>query len=613
MSFISPLALLLFLPLGGIIVVLYLLKLKRREQTVSSIFLWQDAVADIQANSPFQKLKKSLLLLLQLAALLLLLTAAARPYLRVKGMGENRIVVILDSSASMKATDVTPSRFEQAKSRALDIVKRMGPGDTMLVMTAGSKTRVVAASTSDKRTLIPAISSLQPVDAPCNMRQAMVLALSLVGGKSGAPPRIVVLSDGGFDDMTSLSSSGAKLDFIRIGKRNDNVAITGMSSRKSLSGKQQVFISLKNYAAQAKHFDLDMYLGKQLLDTREENLKPGETRQEVLENVDNLNGRVTAKLDLSDDLATDNFGSVYLSKPRKLSVLMVSKGNLFLQNALNLDQRVQLSRVDATPSDLGKRGYDLVVFDGVNPPSDLPTGGYLLINTSSAQGPADVGAEVDRPAVVDSSRDHPVSAYVDFSNLAISKARTLKPKNWAAAIVEGAQGPLGVVGSQGGRRFVQMSFDFLGSDFPLKVGFPIFVTNCLDWLAPPDGTGGGESVRTGQPVYVDVPPDVREITVQPPDVGAQTVRVIQTPLVFEDTERAGIYQVHGKGVDREFACNLTSSTESNIMPREALSIGGKSFKADRGSVHTNRELYGILLILALMLLTFEWYAYHKRI
>ena len=59
MSLLSPWSLLLILPLGGIIVLLYLLKLKRKEQVVSSVMLWQDAVADIQANAPFQKLKKS--------------------------------------------------------------------------------------------------------------------------------------------------------------------------------------------------------------------------------------------------------------------------------------------------------------------------------------------------------------------------------------------------------------------------------------------------------------------------------------------------------------------------------------------------------------------------
>lgn len=603
----------LLLPLGAIIVLLYLLKLKRKEQVISSIFLWQDAVADIQANAPFQKLKKSLLLLLQLLALLMLVVAVSRPYLRTKGVSENRIVVIMDASASMKATDVSPSRFEQAKSRALDIVRRMGPGDTMLVITAASKTRVVASSTSDKKALVSAVSSLMPVDTSCNMRQAMVLALSLIGGRSSTPPRIVVLSDGGFGEMPNLSSSGAKLDFIRIGRQGNNVAITGLSSRKTLSGEQQVFVALKNFCKVEKRCNLEMYLDNSLLDIREESLKPGEARQEILSGVNNLGGRMTAKLVISDDLAVDNSGSVYLAKPRRMSVLLVTKGNIFLQNALNLDPRVELARAESVPSGLEDQGYDLVVFDGIQPPSALPQGGYLLINTSAAQGPADMGGSVERPGVVDSSRNHPVSAYVDFSNVAISRAGVLKSKDWATNIIEGAHGPLGVAGSKGGLRFVQLSFDLLESDFPLRVGFPVFITNCLDWLAPAGAKGSGESIRTGQPMYVDVPPDVLEVKVQLPNGQQKTVKVTQLPIVFDDTELAGVYRVRGKGVEKEFTCNLASSAESDIMPRDVLSIGGQAFKSSTNAVRTNMEMYGFLAFFALGLLAFEWYAYHRRI
>ncbi len=301
MSLLSPLSLIWFLPLGAGIVVLYLLKLKRKERTVSSVLLWQDAVADIQANAPFQKLKKSLLLFLQLAALLLLVLAVARPFVRARGTSENRIAVIIDASASMQSTDVSPSRFENAKSRALAVVKRMGHGDTMLVIRAGAKTQVVAPFTSDKRALASAISKIKPVDTPCNMRQAMVLALSLVAGRSTAPPRIVVLSDGLFEPLVDLSPGKARIDFVRIGRECDNVAITGMDSRKTLSGDQQVFVSLRNFSTRKHDFNLEIYLKKGdsslfparkkrelspfLVDVRAESLGPGEAKQEILSNV----------------------------------------------------------------------------------------------------------------------------------------------------------------------------------------------------------------------------------------------------------------------------------------------------------------------------------------
>ncbi|MDO8585811.1 MAG: VWA domain-containing protein [Armatimonadota bacterium] len=613
MSFLSPLSLLLFLPLGGAIVLLYLLKLKRKERVVSSVMLWRDAVADIQANAPFQKLKKNLLLFLQLAALLLLIMGVARPIVRTKGLTANRIVVILDSSASMQSTDVSPSRFGKAKTIALDTVRRMGSGDLMLVITAGAKTRVVSPFTSDKRALSAAISGLAPADTHCNMKQALVLAISLAAGQTGPAPRIVVLSDGRFGALTDLPGRNLRLDFVKIGRESDNVAITGIDSRKTLSGEQEVFIGLRSFSRRERSFNLEIYLNDQLRDLREETLKPGEMKQEMLGDVTGAGGRVTAKLDVRDDLAADNTGSVYLTRPRKISTLLVTKGNIFLQNALNLDPNTQLTRAESVPADFDKRRYDLVVFDQIAPPASLPPGGYLLVNTAAAQGPADLGAKADMPVIVGSDRRHPVGAYVDFAAARIAEGRYLKSRDWATTLVEATGGPLGVAGQKNGRRFVQLGFSLLDSDFPLRVGFPIFITNCLNWLVESNASEAGDSTRTGTTMMIDIPPNTRTITVEDPRGARRTLDVTQTPVAFENTDIAGVYKVRGKGVNKEFACNLASSEESNTEPKDVFAVEGKRFTATSKAVSTNREYYGYLILLALAVLCFEWYAYHRRL
>src|SRR6476469_963595 len=142
MPFATPVALLglLFVPA---VIAMYLLRLRRREAVVPSTLLWQRLVADVEANAPWQRLRRSLLLLLQLLLVLLLAGLAARPFLeRPAGLARD-LVLVIDTSASMAATDVTPDRLTAAKAAALDALRDLPAGGKVSVVAAGRTARVV--------------------------------------------------------------------------------------------------------------------------------------------------------------------------------------------------------------------------------------------------------------------------------------------------------------------------------------------------------------------------------------------------------------------------------------------------------------------------------------
>src|SRR3954462_8012351 len=78
------------------LLILYFLKLRRREMLVSSTLLWRKAIQDLQVNAPFQKLRRNLLLLLQLLLLLLLTLALSRPVSNVTPTAGKMTVIIVD-------------------------------------------------------------------------------------------------------------------------------------------------------------------------------------------------------------------------------------------------------------------------------------------------------------------------------------------------------------------------------------------------------------------------------------------------------------------------------------------------------------------------------------
>ena len=68
MQFLTPFAFALS-ALAVPIILLYMLKLRRKQTQVSSTMLWEKLLREKQANAPWQKLKRNLLLFLQLLIL----------------------------------------------------------------------------------------------------------------------------------------------------------------------------------------------------------------------------------------------------------------------------------------------------------------------------------------------------------------------------------------------------------------------------------------------------------------------------------------------------------------------------------------------------------------
>src|SRR6266567_8223932 len=120
MSFLVPAAL-AFGIIIPIILLLYFMRPKRQDRVVGSTLLWQQALQDIQASHPWQRLRITPLLLLQLLAALVIVLILTRPAIFAASPISGNTIIILQASASMQATDVIPTRFESAKNTIADL------------------------------------------------------------------------------------------------------------------------------------------------------------------------------------------------------------------------------------------------------------------------------------------------------------------------------------------------------------------------------------------------------------------------------------------------------------------------------------------------------------
>src|SRR3979409_1398027 len=180
MNFLSPLALVLGITLP-IVVIFYLLKVRRHDEEVSSTFLWNDLIRDLAAHEPLQRLKTSLLLLMQLLALALITFTVARPFSEQVGQKPVQAVLLVDGSASMQAQDVQPSRFARAVEAARSTLAGLPENSMATAILVAAHPQVLVAATADRNQVDRALSTAQPSGAAADLREALLLARSLGG------------------------------------------------------------------------------------------------------------------------------------------------------------------------------------------------------------------------------------------------------------------------------------------------------------------------------------------------------------------------------------------------------------------------------------------------
>jgi hypothetical protein len=193
MSFLAPVAFALA-ALIPVIVAMYLLKLRRTEQVVSSVYLWRRMVRDLEANAPWQRLRRNLLLILQTLFLAALILALARPFTWAEGASGQVTILILDTSASMAATDVAPSRLDAAKAQARQLVDGLPDDARVTVIAAGDGAQVLVASSQDRRQIHLAMDNVKAVAGGSDLTAALELASAIVARQPET--EIVLLSDG---------------------------------------------------------------------------------------------------------------------------------------------------------------------------------------------------------------------------------------------------------------------------------------------------------------------------------------------------------------------------------------------------------------------------------
>jgi hypothetical protein len=174
--------------------------------------------------------------------------------------------------------------------------------------------------------------------------------------------------------------------------------------------------------------------------------------------------------------------------------------------------------------------------------------------------------------------------------------------------------PLLIAGSRprekGEQRVAALAFRLLDSNLPLRVAFPLMISNTIQWLAgvaPIDAS----TFRAGETVPLDANTSVTLKAEQP---GASGSGGPDQSGEFRPL-RDGFYKLRANGSERWLAVNTASELESDLRSGVAPSSAGPGEIAALwqrlGSV-TGWPLWQLCALAALLLFTGEWWLFHRR-
>lgn len=603
MQFFNPLALgfAIIIPL---IILLYLLKPRRQEMIISSTYLWEQVLKDIEASNPWQRLKKNLLLLLQLLAAVLLVVALTRPYLPVAEDGARHLVVVLDCSTSMAASDVYPSRFEAARQKAAKMANQLGPHDRMTLIAMAEKPAVLVSASRDRKEIERVLKEATLTSGSADLQAVMAIISAMV--KTDDSISLLVLSDGGVMPVNNKIKLACPVKVDLIGKSSDNVGITTLATRHHNS-QVLTLARVKNFSRETVETDIELRAGEALLDVKNLVLKPGEMRDIIWDDLPITMDIIEARLSRNDIYSPDNKVWTVVQAADEKRALLVSPGNVFLEKALTLSGALDLYKTAPASYLDYNEDYDFHIFDGWLP-EQLPRTAMLVINPPPGNPHITVSGSSKNITAVNGRLDEPLLRYVDINGWQMASARNLILPAGFKTLLDYQKKPLLATGQYQGQRMAVWGCDLHESNIPLQTGFPILINNLVSWLLPErqdnvaviSSDVYGFTVLPGSEEIVMQGPDGREHTYKPP-----------FPAMFP-TKNPGPYRfIQVAGDRQQTICAVKNSgnlLESDLKPR---SIGWIEAEGKPAKNISNREIWPYLVILCLVILLLEWEVYRR--
>lgn len=596
-----PLALLVLIP---VIIIMYLLKQKAVEHPFSSLFLWREMYKNMQANTPWEKLKKNLLMYLQIATVLILIFALMSPYIRSETTSAGHVVLVLDTSGSMKTKyDDGHTRMEVAVSEAVDYVDKLPADTSVSIITSDKEAALVLTDSVDKGLAKKRLNAIRATNFMGDCTAGMEMAESMIAQWETA--EVVYFTD----TYVSCKSTGGHI--VDVYSKMNNAVLEYVGHGINNEGMLTVLAKVSNFSDEILKTDINLYGDDEMLAVQEVELAAGESEIVYFENL-NFEGKVIyAELnDVKDALILDNGCYDVITETAECKVLLMTEQNLYLEKALALIDGVSVTKSNdiAGFKDFLNQEYDLYVFDGMVPEKLPKNGSMIFINCECPElfTVADI-----LEGVMIKVKDTKVTKYLENYSFGASRVKAMEVPGWADSFLTADYYSAGFIGTYGSQQVCVLGMDFHDTELPLKSEFPILIYNIMNECVN-TGMLSATVLNAGEVVKVSGKLDGKKPVIEQPD--GKNTELAGTIVNYTDTNKPGVYAVvqeaDGEKQTEIFAVNFPKN-ESYIRNTPDGNTDNMT-SVVQATVNSSLNLRNVIILLALILLCIEWIVYLRR-
>ncbi len=632
MTFAQPLA--WFLLLSAIpIVLLYILKVRPRQEPVSATIFWQQVFEERRTQSFWRRWRHLLSLLSSLLFLSLLIASVLDPVPTRKK--PEHCVIVIDNSASMNARPGPgqPTRLDQAKTEIRRFLDNSDAARHTAILTADGSPHLVVGFTNHLGTLRHAVASISGSDSPTALSESVKLAQQLVATAESS--QVIVYTDGCTEELAELTKL-PNVHFFPLGQPVDNLAITKFQARRSQGDAvgYEVLVELAHFGTEPVEARLELELDERIVDVIPLTLEPNIPQTRVIRNTTPQGGLLRATLRLADDtqgitdaLATDNIALAFLPERAPQHVYLCGQENYFLQQVLQAQPNVEVHVLAAVPADMSEKVPDgaVLVLHRTIPPR-LPKGNVFVVdprgNPDGGCDLFDVGELLDMPDVAATAEESPLMKFVRLKNMTIFGARSIalrpSPADWVVLAETPESSPVYAFRETNDAAVAVLSANLSQGDLALRTAFPIMVSQALACFR-----GGGElepAFSTGQTVTLPLKTASDTVILRSPSGQERAVPVQAGRVSLGPLSETGIWTLREATSEAEtlaqIACNLSCAAESNLCLAPATFCQASTTTRPTSPQTTlqagSRPIRFLLCFVALLYTCAEWLLYQRR-